>query len=165
MIAIANSIDEDFASVIVKFWKFCMKFILKRRNHFPVWHKAVSQREKYSQSYVEIYQQDTLPEPMTMLRATAEANNLSALASAQEKYTEHMDKVRCPFCFWEERPRCAVGEGVWYLSDRFFYWVHWFSDYSLASCDVCKEVLLALRHFPFFSSGWVGLGTCHLDSS
>ena len=30
---------------------------------------------------------------MTMLRATAEANNLSALASAQEKYTENMDKV------------------------------------------------------------------------
>lgn len=29
-----------------------------------------------------------------MLRATAEANNLSALASAQEKYTEHMDKVK-----------------------------------------------------------------------
>jgi len=46
----------------------------------------------YFKSYVEIYQQDTLPEPMTMLRATAEANNLSALASAQEKYIEHMDK-------------------------------------------------------------------------
>ena len=29
-----------------------------------------------------------------MLRATAEANNLSALASAQEKYVENMDKVR-----------------------------------------------------------------------
>ena len=43
---------------------------------------------------MEIYQQDTLPEPMTMLRATAEANNLSALASAQEKYTENMEKVR-----------------------------------------------------------------------
>ncbi|XP_063691875.1 atlastin-1-like isoform X1 [Bolinopsis microptera] len=46
----------------------------------------------YFKSYVEIYQQDTLPEPMTMLRATAEANNLSALASAQEKYTENMEK-------------------------------------------------------------------------
>ena len=30
---------------------------------------------------------------MTMLQATAEANNLSALASAQEFYTEEMGKV------------------------------------------------------------------------
>ena len=52
------------------------------------------------QSYVEIYQQDTLPEPMTMLRATAEANNLSALASAQEKYVENMDKVRIVLFFF-----------------------------------------------------------------
>ena len=34
-----------------------------------------------------------------MLRATAEANNLSALASAQEKYVENMDKVRITFFF------------------------------------------------------------------
>eukprot|EP00116_Pleurobrachia_bachei_P015946 sb/3476208/ len=44
------------------------------------------------QAYVKIYQEETLPEPMTMLRATAEANNLSALASAQELYTEKMDE-------------------------------------------------------------------------
>ena len=45
---------------------------------------------------MEIYQQDELPEPKTMLRATAEANNLAALAAAQEKYVEEMDKV-CDF--------------------------------------------------------------------
>ena len=41
-----------------------------------------------------IYQQDNMPEPKTMLRATAEANNLAALASAQELYATEMDKVR-----------------------------------------------------------------------
>ena len=45
------------------------------------------------QSYMKIYQQNELPEPKTMLRATAEANNLAA---AQEKYVEEMDKV-CDF--------------------------------------------------------------------
>ena len=48
------------------------------------------------QSYMEIYQQDELPEPKTMLRATAEANNLAALEAAKEKYIEEMDKV-CHF--------------------------------------------------------------------
>ena len=45
------------------------------------------------QSYVKIYQKGELPEPMTMLRATAEANNLAALAAAKEKYVEEMRKV------------------------------------------------------------------------
>ena len=45
------------------------------------------------QSYMKMYQQDELPEPKTMLRATAEANNLAALGAAQEKYVEEKDKV------------------------------------------------------------------------
>ncbi|CAL8082920.1 unnamed protein product [Calicophoron daubneyi] len=50
----------------------------------------------YFKSYMEIYRGDMLPEPRSMLEATAEANNLNALLSSQEWYTEEMNKVCGP---------------------------------------------------------------------
>ena len=48
---------------------------------------------EYFRSYIKIFDGENLPEPKTMLQATAEANNLSALAKAREIYIESMDEV------------------------------------------------------------------------
>uniref|UniRef100_A0AAX7VSG1 GB1/RHD3-type G domain-containing protein n=1 Tax=Astatotilapia calliptera TaxID=8154 RepID=A0AAX7VSG1_ASTCA len=43
--------------------------------------------------YIKIYQGEDLPQPKTMLMATAEANNLAAVASAKDQYYRNMEKV------------------------------------------------------------------------
>ncbi|XP_072016798.1 atlastin-1-like [Amphiura filiformis] len=48
---------------------------------------------EYFKAYMKIYQGNELPEPKTMLRATAEANNLAAVADAKEKYIKTMEQV------------------------------------------------------------------------
>lgn len=48
---------------------------------------------EYFKAYIDIYKGDDLPEPKTMLQATAEANNLAAVASAKDKYTKDMEQV------------------------------------------------------------------------
>ncbi|XP_065833260.1 atlastin-1-like [Oscarella lobularis] len=45
------------------------------------------------QSYVKIFQRDELPEPKSVLEATAEANNLAAQAAALDFYNKEMEKV------------------------------------------------------------------------
>jgi hypothetical protein len=49
------------------------------------------------QAYIKIYQGEELPEPKTMLHATAEANNLAAVAQAKNLYTHDMEDVRRNF--------------------------------------------------------------------
>lgn len=46
---------------------------------------------QYFISYLNIFKSDDMPEPKTMLRATAEANNLNAVATAKDLYTQHME--------------------------------------------------------------------------
>ncbi|XP_030837601.1 atlastin-2-like [Strongylocentrotus purpuratus] len=48
---------------------------------------------EYFKAYITIYKGDVLPEPKTILQATAEANNLAAVASALDKYTKDMEQV------------------------------------------------------------------------
>lgn len=48
------------------------------------------------QAYTAIFQGEELPEPKSMLMATAEANNLAAVASAKEHYRVEMEKVCSP---------------------------------------------------------------------
>ncbi|XP_051166542.1 atlastin isoform X2 [Leptopilina boulardi] len=57
--------------------------------------QVVKARElvEYFKSYIKIYKGDELPEPKSMLVATAEANNLSAVADAKELYMQMMDCV------------------------------------------------------------------------
>ncbi|KAH8030233.1 hypothetical protein HPB51_006665 [Rhipicephalus microplus] len=43
--------------------------------------------------YVNIFKGDELPEPKSMLEATAEANNLAAVATAKDKYTSGMEQL------------------------------------------------------------------------
>ncbi|XP_064489554.1 atlastin-2-like [Ornithodoros turicata] len=48
---------------------------------------------EYFKAYVNIFKGDELPEPKSMLEATAEANNLAAVATAKDKYTSAMEQV------------------------------------------------------------------------
>ncbi|XP_053613565.1 atlastin isoform X1 [Plodia interpunctella] len=48
---------------------------------------------QYFKSYMNIYKGNELPEPKSMLVATAEANNLTAVAEAKEVYTSLMEEV------------------------------------------------------------------------
>jgi len=47
----------------------------------------------YFKAYTAIYQGNELPEPKSMLEATAEANNLSAVAGARDMYSNCMEEV------------------------------------------------------------------------
>ncbi|XP_067130951.1 atlastin-2 isoform X1 [Centruroides vittatus] len=57
--------------------------------------RKITARElvEYFKAYVNVFKGDELPEPKTMLEATAEANNLAAVASAKDYYSSHMQKV------------------------------------------------------------------------
>jgi atlastin len=47
----------------------------------------------YFKAYTAIYKGNELPEPKSMLEATAEANNLSAVSAAKDSYTQSMEEV------------------------------------------------------------------------
>uniref|UniRef100_A0A667XD12 Atlastin GTPase 2 n=1 Tax=Myripristis murdjan TaxID=586833 RepID=A0A667XD12_9TELE len=47
----------------------------------------------YFKSYMKIYQGEELPHPKSMLQATAEANNLAAVAGAKDVYNKSMEQV------------------------------------------------------------------------
>uniref|UniRef100_H3AVS2 Atlastin-1 n=1 Tax=Latimeria chalumnae TaxID=7897 RepID=H3AVS2_LATCH len=48
---------------------------------------------EYFKAYIKIYQGEELPHPKSMLQATAEANNLAAVASAKDLYNKKMEEV------------------------------------------------------------------------
>jgi atlastin len=48
---------------------------------------------QYFKSYIAIYKGNELPEPKSMLVATAEANNLTAAAAAKDMYVHRMEEV------------------------------------------------------------------------
>ncbi|XP_064411916.1 atlastin-2 isoform X4 [Latimeria chalumnae] len=48
---------------------------------------------EYFKAYIKIYQGEELPHPKSMLQATAEANNLAAVAGAKESYSRNMEQV------------------------------------------------------------------------
>ncbi|XP_057596933.1 atlastin-2 isoform X1 [Hippopotamus amphibius kiboko] len=48
---------------------------------------------EYFKAYIKIYQGEELPHPKSMLQATAEANNLAAVAGAREVYCKSMEQV------------------------------------------------------------------------
>lgn len=64
--------------------------IVKEINGSPITGRELVE---YFKAYVKVYQGNELPEPKTMLQATAEANNLSAVASAKDLYVREMEKV------------------------------------------------------------------------
>ncbi|GAB1297495.1 Atlastin-1 [Apodemus speciosus] len=48
---------------------------------------------EYFKAYIKIYQGEELPHPKSMLQATAEANNLAAVATAKDTYNKKMEEV------------------------------------------------------------------------
>lgn len=48
---------------------------------------------EYFRAYIKIFQGETLPHPRSMLQATAEANNLAAVASAKDFYYIQMEMI------------------------------------------------------------------------
>ncbi|XP_035687248.1 atlastin-2-like isoform X1 [Branchiostoma floridae] len=48
---------------------------------------------EYFKAYVNVFKSDELPEPKSMLQATAEANNLAAVATAKALYQAEMEKI------------------------------------------------------------------------
>nr|XP_002127593.1 atlastin-2 [Ciona intestinalis] len=48
---------------------------------------------EYYRAYIKIYDGEELPEPKTMLQATAEANNLSAVSKAKDVYINLMEQT------------------------------------------------------------------------
>ncbi|XP_005157066.1 atlastin-1 isoform X1 [Danio rerio] len=48
---------------------------------------------EYFKAYIKIYQGEELPHPKSMLQATAEANNLAAVAGAKDLYNRKMEVV------------------------------------------------------------------------
>ncbi|XP_010896869.1 atlastin-2 isoform X4 [Esox lucius] len=48
---------------------------------------------QYFKAYMKIYQGEELPHPKSMLQATAEANNLAAVAGAKEIYNKGMEQM------------------------------------------------------------------------
>ncbi|XP_055966477.1 atlastin-2 isoform X1 [Sorex fumeus] len=48
---------------------------------------------EYFKAYIKIYQGEELPHPKSMLQATAEANNLAAVAGARDVYCKNMEQV------------------------------------------------------------------------
>ncbi|KAH9393030.1 putative RING-H2 finger protein [Tyrophagus putrescentiae] len=57
--------------------------------------RYVSGREllEYFKVYINVFAGDTMPEPKTMLEATAEANNLTAVAIIKDVYVVEMEKI------------------------------------------------------------------------
>ncbi|RXM97406.1 Atlastin-2 [Acipenser ruthenus] len=48
---------------------------------------------EYFKAYIKIYQGEELPHPKSMLQATAEANNLAAVAGAKDSYNKSMEQI------------------------------------------------------------------------
>ncbi|XP_069091196.1 atlastin-2 isoform X2 [Pleurodeles waltl] len=48
---------------------------------------------EYFKAYIKIYQGEELPHPKSMLQATAEANNLAAVAGGKDTYSKGMEQV------------------------------------------------------------------------
>ncbi|KAM9727819.1 atlastin-2 isoform 2-T2 [Menidia menidia] len=48
---------------------------------------------EYFKAYIKIYQGEELPHPKSMLQATAEANNLTAVAGAKAMYSKSMEQI------------------------------------------------------------------------
>ncbi|GJQ66246.1 putative GTPase [Trypoxylus dichotomus] len=88
-----SEIDVDFKhnlQILVPMLLAPENLVLKRINGQKVKARDLVQ---YFKSYIQIYSGNELPEPKSMLVATAEANNLSAVADAKEMYVKLMDEV------------------------------------------------------------------------
>jgi len=88
-----SEIDEEFKQYLQEFIPEILapeNLLVKSINGSDVTCMGLVE---YFKSYVKIYQGGELPEPKSMLQATAEANNLAALATAKDQYMRDMEKI------------------------------------------------------------------------
>ncbi|XP_066152072.1 atlastin [Euwallacea fornicatus] len=88
-----SEIDQDFKDnlkILVPMILAPENLVLKKINGEKV---KVRDFVQYCKSYMQIYEGDDLPEPKSMLVATAEANNLAAVADAKDVYVQLMEDV------------------------------------------------------------------------
>ncbi|CAG9763960.1 unnamed protein product [Ceutorhynchus assimilis] len=86
-------IDQEFKDnlkVLVPMILSPENLVLKKINGEKV---KVCDFVQYCKSYMQIYEGNELPEPKSMLVATAEANNLAAMADAKDVYVQLMEDV------------------------------------------------------------------------
>ncbi|CAH1977349.1 unnamed protein product [Acanthoscelides obtectus] len=88
-----GEIDSEFKDnlkILVPMLLAPENLVLKKINGEKV---KVRDFVQYCNSYMKIYEGNELPEPKSMLVATAEANNLAAVADAKESYITLMEEV------------------------------------------------------------------------
>ncbi|XP_002730796.1 atlastin-2-like [Saccoglossus kowalevskii] len=88
-----SDIDDDFKSQLKELVPLLLSpsnLVVKQINGTEVTARALVE---YFKAYIQIYQGDELPEPKSMLQATAEANNLAAVANAKDTYNKEMELV------------------------------------------------------------------------
>ncbi|KAM7061071.1 atlastin-2 isoform 4-T4 [Acridotheres tristis] len=88
-----NDIDEDFKNEL----RNLVPLLLAPENlvEKEISGSKVTCRDlvEYFKAYIKIYQGEELPHPKSMLQATAEANNLAAVAGAKDLYNKGMEQV------------------------------------------------------------------------
>ncbi|XP_033630562.1 atlastin-1-like [Asterias rubens] len=88
-----SAIDSEFKEQLTKLAPMLLSdegLLMKEINGTKVTCRALLE---YFKAYMKIYQGNELPEPKTMLQATAEANNLAAVASAKDKFVKDIEEV------------------------------------------------------------------------
>jgi atlastin len=87
----------DIDSIFVDYLKTFVEHIFKEENlsvkKIGGCEMKGKQLMEYFQQYANAFVNGKIPEPKTIFRATAEANNLNALITAKESYQSSMDKV------------------------------------------------------------------------
>ena len=81
---------QEYLSSLVPRLLSPANLVLKSINGTDITCKSLLQ---YFKSYIKIFQGGQLPEPKSMLQATAEANNLAALATAKDQYQRDMEMI------------------------------------------------------------------------
>ncbi|KAM6940133.1 atlastin-2 [Xenentodon cancila] len=88
-----KDIDEDFKKELVNL----IPILLSSENlvEKEIGGVKITCRDllHYFKAYMKIYQGEELPHPKSMLQATAEANNLAAVAGAKDLYNKGMEQV------------------------------------------------------------------------
>ncbi|XP_066486323.1 atlastin-1 [Tiliqua scincoides] len=88
-----REIDEDFIKklkVLIPWLLSPEKLDIKEINGSQITCRGLVE---YFKAYIKIYQGEELPHPKSMLQATAEANNLAAVATAKDAYNKRMEEV------------------------------------------------------------------------
>ncbi|WAR20182.1 ATLA2-like protein [Mya arenaria] len=88
-----RDIEKDFKDQLCTLIPLLLgadNLVIKEINGGPVTCRDLVE---YFKAYIKIYQGEELPEPKSMLQATAEANNLAAVSAARSQYTHDMEEV------------------------------------------------------------------------